>query len=135
MCCQKHTCVVVVETPANATIVKFPDNADIRDGRIRSILVRRSGDETLYTQSGAEVISDAAVAGATITLVNARNIQVFQGPMSILQRDYNAPEPYTVDPDAYGGIDLTRSQVALRSNDVDPTKAVEVVFEYECRHC
>ena len=135
MCCQKHTCVVVVETPASATIVKFPDNADIRDGKIRSILVRRSGDETLYSQSGAELIGDAAVAGATIMLVNARNIQVLVAPMSMLQRDFNAPEPYNVDPDAYGGIDLTRSQVALRSSDVDADKAVEVVFEYECKHC
>lgn len=135
MCCQKHTCIVVVETPANATVVKFPDNADIRDGKIRSILVRRSGDETLYTQSGAEVIADSAVAGATITLVNARNIQVLVAPLSMLQRDFNSPEPYPVDPDAYGGIDLTRSQVAIRTADVDADKAVEVVFEYECKQC
>jgi len=124
-----------VETPANASIVKFPDNADIRDGKILSILVRRSGDETLYTQTGAEVVADSVIAGATITLVNARNVNVFVGPMSMLQRDYNSPEPFHVNPNAYGGIDLTRSQVAIRTADIDADKAIEVVFEYECKHC
>ena len=111
------------------------DIAEIRDGRIRSIWLRRSGSATLLTRLGTTVAADTVIDTAHLTLVNQKTKQVMVIPLSTLQRDYNAPEPFAVDPDVYDGIDLSRSTITLSTSAAgyNATHAIEIMFEYECR--
>lgn len=136
-CCKGHSCTKTIETPTSGNIVKFPDVAEIRDGKIKSITMRRMGSLTGYSSTGATLAADTVIAGAHMQLVNANNRIVMQIPLMQLQRDYNAPEPYQCDPNVFAGIDLSRTQIIINTSAAgySATAVIEMTFEYNCEDC
>jgi hypothetical protein len=138
MCNRPHTCFKTQEVTTNAAIVKLVDVAEIRESRLRSIMLRRLGSATGISATGATLAPDSVIATAHLVLVNSRNVQVMNPmPMQLLQRDYNFPEPYQLDPAVYAGIDLSRSYIILSTSAAgySATNVIELVFEYECDVC
>lgn len=138
MCNRPHTCFKTQEVVTSAAIVKLVDVAEIRESRLRSIMLRRMGSATGISATGATLAPDSVIATAHLVLVNSRNVQVMNPmPLQLLQRDYNFPEPYQLDPAVYAGIDLSRSYIILSTSAAgySATNVIELVFEYECDVC
>lgn len=138
MCCTKHTCFKTQEVPTAASNIKLTDITEIRESRLRSIMLRRMGALTGVSASGATLAPDTVIATAHLVLVNSRNVQVMNPiPLQLLQRDYNYPEPYQLDPNVYAGIDLSRSYILLSTSAAgySATNVIELVYEYECEVC
>lgn len=139
MCCSKpHTCFKTQEVTTSGPNIKLIDVAEIRESRLRSIMLRRLGSAVGISASGATLAPDSVIATAHLVLVNSRNVQVMNPiPLQLLQRDYNAPEPYALDPAVYAGIDLSRSYIILSTSAAGytSTAVIELVFEYECEIC
>lgn len=138
--CKGHSCIKTIEVVTSGSVVKLPDSADIRDGKIKSIMLRRLGDTygEALSATGATVAADTVIATAHLTLVNAKNNQIMNPmPLTLLQRDYNNPEPFQVNPDVYSGIDLSRSSIVLSTSatDYSATDVIELVFEFDCPNC
>lgn len=101
-------------------------------------MLRRLGSATGISATGATLAADSVIATAHLVLVNSRNVQVMNPiPLQLLQRDYNFPEPYQLDPAVYAGIDLSRSYIILSTSAAgySATAVIELVFEYECDIC
>lgn len=133
-----HTCIKTISVVTAGASNQIPDSADIRDGKIRSIMLRRLGGATGKDVNGANLAPDTVIATAHLLLVNAKNLQIMNPiPLQLLQRDYNSPEPFQVNQDVYSGIDLTRSKVVLSTAAAgySATDVVELVFEYDCPNC
>lgn len=127
-----------MEVTINASNIKLVDIAEIRDSRLKSVMLRRLGSLVGISASGATLAPDSVIATAHLVLVNSRNVQVMNPiPLQLLQRDYNAPEPYSLDPAVYAGIDLSRSYILLSTSAAGyvSTNVIELVFEYECVTC
>jgi len=138
MCNRPHTCFKTQEVVTSAAIVKLVDVAEIRESRLRSIMLRRMGSATGISATGATLAPDSVIATAHLVLVNSRNVQVMNPmPLQLLQRDYNFPEPYQLEPAVYAGIDLSRSYIILSTSAAgySATNVIELVFEYECDVC
>lgn len=138
MCNRPHTCFKTQEVVSSAAIVKLVNVAEIRESRLRSIMLRRMGSATGISATGATLAPDSVIATAHLVLVNSRNVQVMNPmPLQLLQRDYNFPEPYQLDPAVYAGIDLSRSYIILSTSAAgySATNVIELVFEYECDVC
>ena len=138
MCgCNSHSCIKTIETVTSSSVIKMPDSAEIRDGKIRSISLRRLGGASATSITGNVLAADTVISTAHLTLVNAKNVNVMIIPLSLLQRDYNSPEPYKVDPEVYSGIDLSRSTITLSTSAAgySATAVIELVFEYNCPVC
>lgn len=116
--------------------LSLPDVAEIRDGYIRSIWLRRSGTATLLTRLGTTVAADTVIDTAHLTLVNQRSNQMMIIPLSTLQRDFNSPEPFATDENLYAGIDLSRSSIVLSTGATgyNAAHAIELIFEYDCKN-
>ncbi len=136
-CCKGHSCTKTVETPTSGSIIKLPDVAEIRDGKIKSISIRRMGSLTGYSATGATLAADTVIAGAHVQFINAKNRIVMQMPLMQLQRDYNSPEPYQCNPDVFDGIDLSRTIINLNTGAAgySATAVIELTFEYNCEDC
>lgn len=136
-CCKGHSCTKTIETVTSGSIIKFPDVAEIRDGKIKSITMRRMGSLTGYSATGATLAADTVIAGAHMQLINANNRIIQQIPLMQLQRDYNSPEPYQTDPNIFAGIDLSRTIINLNTSAAgySATAVIEMTFEYDCENC
>lgn len=126
-----------MEVVTSASIIGLTDIAEIREGKLRGLWLPRSGSATLYTKSGLVVAADSVIAGAHLILANSNNTQVMVIPMISLQRDYNSPEPFDLDPETYDGIDLSRSSIMLNTSasGYNAAHAIELVFSYEKKVC
>ena len=126
-----------MEVVTASQIIGLTDISEIREGRLRGLWLPRSGSATLYTKSGLVVAADSVIAGAHLTLANSNNTQVMVIPLISLQRDYNSPEPFELDPDVYDGIDLSRSSIMLNTSasGYNAAHAIEIVFSYEKITC
>lgn len=133
MCKNCHECFITLTTLTDAATVALPDSARIRNGKVTSVFLRRSGSATLKTAAGIVVASDAVIGTAHLTLKNTNGEDITSPiPLSSLQRDYNNPEPLCV---SWRNIDLTQSSIALDLAAATATQAIEVVFGLECKHC
>jgi len=127
-----------MEVTISGSNVKLVDIAEIRESKLRSVMLRRLGSLVGISASGATLAPDTVIATAHLVLVNRRNVQVMNPiPLQLLQRDYNAPEPYALDPAVYAGIDLSRSYILLSTSAAGyvATNVIELVFEYQCETC
>jgi hypothetical protein len=132
MCnCCTHKCFITLQAVTSATQIQLPDNSRIRNGRVTSIALRRSGSATLKTITGATVAADSVIATANMFLVTLGGEQICAPiPLSFLQRDYNAPEPLKVN---WQQIDLTQSTITL--TPANATDVVEIIFGLDCDFC
>lgn len=138
-CCKGHSCIKTIEVITSAAVVKMPDSADIRDGKIKSIMLRRLGGVSgALSATGATLAPDTVISTAHLILVNAKNNQIMNPmPLTLLQRDYNSPEPFQVNPEVYSGIDLSRSSITLSTAAAgySASAVIELVFEFDCPIC
>lgn len=137
-CSSLHRCFKTQEVIISASNVKLVDVAEIRESRLRSIMLRRLGSLVGVSATGATLAPDTVIATAHLVLVNSRNVQIMNPiPLQLLQRDYNAPEPYQLDPAVYAGVDLSRSYILLSTGAAGyvASNVIELVFEYECDIC
>lgn len=135
-CCKGHACSEAIQVVTATANLKLPDSAEIRDGKIKSITLRRLGSDTGLSATGGNLAADTVISTAHLTLINAKNVQVMKSmPLSLLQRDYNNPEPYQVNPDVFSGIDLSRSSITLDTGATGylATDVIELIFEYDCQ--
>jgi len=134
MCQQKHRFITTIQVTTNGGNLRLPDVAEIRDGNIRSIWLRRAAGGTLITRMGDTVAADTVIATAHLTLVNQKMVQVAIIPLQSLQRDFNSPEPLATDENVYAGVDLSRSSIVLDTNAAgySATAVIEIMFEYDC---
>lgn len=131
MCCPKHKCFITLTVPTTSTQITLPDSSRIRNGKVTSIFMRRSGSATLKAANGATVAADSVVATANITLNNLNGEQILAPfPLSALQRDYNSPEPLAV---SWQQIDLTQSVITL--TPANATDVIEIIFGLDCDFC
>lgn len=132
MCnCNKHQCFITLQALTSANQISLPDSSRIRNGRVTSIFVRRSGSLTLKSSTGADVASDSVIGTASLMLNNLNGEQILAPlPLSSLQRDYNSPEPLHVN---WKQIDLTQSVITL--TPANATDVVEVIFGLDCDFC
>lgn len=127
-----------MEVVISGSNIKLVDIAEIRESKLMSVMLRRLGSLVGISATGATLAPDTVIATAHLVLVNSRNVQVMNPiPLQLLQRDYNAPEPYALDPAVYAGIDLSRSYILLSTSAAGyvPTNVIELVFEYACETC
>ena len=134
MCCNKaHQCFITLQTLTSAATVSLPDSARIRNGKVTSIFLRRSGTLTLKTAQGTTVASDAVIGTAHLTLKDLNGNELTSPiPLSSLQRDFNAPEPLHV---MYEGIDLMQSTIVLDFAAATATQCIEIIFGLDCAQC
>lgn len=117
----------------NSSNISLPDSTRIRDNTVTSVLLRRSGSLTLKTAKGTVIASDAIVGTAHITFKNTNGKEVTAPiPLSVLQRDYNSPDPLCVN---WKNIDLTQTTIVLDGAAATATQAFEIVFGVECDAC
>lgn len=127
-----------MEVVISGSNIKLVDIAEIRESRLLSVMLRRLGSLVGISATGATLAPDTVIATAHLVLVNSRNVQVMNPiPLQLLQRDYNSPEPYQLDPAVYAGIDLSRSYILLSTSAAGyvATNVIELVFEYQCETC
>lgn len=137
-CNCKHRCFKTQEVTISSSIVKLVDVAEIRDSRLNSVMLRRLGSLVGVSATGATLAPDTVIATAHLVLVNSRNVQIMNPiPLQLLQRDYNYPEPYALDPAVYAGVDLSRSYIILSTSAAGyvNTNVIELVFGYQCETC
>lgn len=127
-----------MEVTISQSIVQLIDIAQIRDSNLNSIMLRRLGSLVGISATGATLAPDSVIATAHLVLVNSRNVQIMNPiPLQLLQRDYNYPEPYDLDPGVYAGVDLSRSYIILSTSAAGyvATNVIELVFGYQCETC
>lgn len=127
-----------MEVVISGSNIKLVDIAEIRESRLLSVMLRRLGSLVGISATGATLAPDTVIATAHLVLVNSRNVQVMNPiPLQLLQRDFNAPEPYQLDPVVYAGVDLSRSYILLSTSAAGyvATNVIELVFEYQCETC
>jgi len=127
-----------MEVVISGSNIKLVDIAEIRESRLLSVMLRRLGSLVGISATGATLAPDTVIATAHLVLVNSRNVQVMNPiPLQLLQRDFNAPEPYQLDPAVYAGVDLSRSYILLSTSAAGyvATNVIELVFEYQCETC
>ncbi len=127
-----------MEVTISQSIVKLVDIAEIRESSLNSIMLRRLGSLVGISATGATLAPDSVIATAHLVLVNSRNVQIMNPiPLQLLQRDYNYPEPYELDPRVYAGVDLSRSSIILSTSAAgySADDVIELVFGYQCETC
>ena len=127
-----------MEVTISGSNLKLIDIAEIRESRLLSVMLRRLGSLVGISATGATLAPDTVIATAHLVLVNSRNVQIMNPiPLQLLQRDFNAPEPYQLDPAVYAGVDLSRSYILLSTSAAGyvNTNVIELVFEYQCETC
>lgn len=135
MCnCCAHKCFITLSAIAASGNIQFPDSARIRDGRITSVNVRRSGAATLKNESQQVLVPDTVVNTAYLVVKNKNGTEIFKGPLSMLQRDYNAPEPLRVN---WQGVDPTQSNIIFDTTAAGyaATQVFEITFGLDCDDC
>jgi len=134
MCNKCHKCFISVSTQTPTTgSTTLPDNQQINKGVITSIQMRRSGSLTLKNATGATVATDAVVGTAHITLKNSDGKQIFAPlPLSVLQRDFNAPDPLCVNIE---GVDLAQSTINYDGAAATAAHVFELIFGIACDKC
>ena len=131
MCCKKHQCFITLISITNANQISLPDSSRIRNGKVTSIMMRRSGSLTLKTANGATVASDATIGTASIVVKDLNGNEITAPlPLSVLQRDYNSPEPLAVN---WSSVDLTQTVITIAP--ANATDAVEIIFGLDCDTC
>ena len=133
MCCKPNQCFITIEALTNSAQISLPQSNRIQEGRVTSIMLRRSGSATLKSYTGNTLASDAVIATAHIRLKKLDGSEVTSPiPLSSLQRDFNSPDPLLVD---WKNIDLTQSQIVLDFSVATATHVVEVIFGLDCTNC
>lgn len=135
MCCCKHKCFITLETLTNAANVTLPDNSRIRDGKITSILLRRADGGTLKSPLGRTLAADTVIATAHATFRNKNGLAITDPvPLSMLQRDYNSPEPLAV---SWTDVDPTQTTIVIDTGAAGYNAAhvIEIVFGLDCDQC
>ena len=131
MCGCKHQCFITLQTLTNSTQISLPDSSRIRNGRVTSIMMRRSGSLTLKTAQGTTVASDATIGTGSIVVKDLNGNEITAPlPLSVLQRDYNEPEPLAVN---WSSVDLTQTVITI--TPANATDAVEIIFGLDCDTC
>lgn len=134
MCCnKKHKCFITLLTLTNGANIGLPDSNRIREGKITSVFLRRSGTLTLKAYNGATVATDAVVGTAHMTLKDKNGMEITSPiPLSSLQRDFNSPEPIAVD---WSNIDPTQTAIVLDGAAATASHVIEIIFGLECNNC
>lgn len=131
MCCKKHQCFITLQTTTNSTQISLPDSSRIRNGKVTSIMLRRSGTLTLKSATGATLASDATIGTASIVVKDLNGNEITAPlPLSVLQRDYNSPEPLAVN---WASVDLTQTTITIIP--ANATDVVEIIFGLDCDTC
>ena len=133
MCCKHHKCFITVEALTSSGSVNLPDSTRIRNGKVTSIQLRRSGALTLKTSKGVTVATDAVIGTGHLILKDSNGTEITSPlPLSSLQRDYTSPEPLAV---SWVNVDLTQSNIVFDASVVNAAHAVEITFGLDCDNC
>jgi hypothetical protein len=134
MCCKKHSCFITISVPARASVVTFPSNKRIEDGKVTSISIRRVPSGTATDKNGNTLAVDAVIAGAHFSFVTKDGKEVADFPARLIERDFNAPEPLQVE---WTDLDLTQSRIIipLTATGYNAAHVIEATFGLECDTC
>lgn len=125
---------MVQSVTTSSNNLPLPDSSRIRNGKVRSLQIRRAGSATLYDINGATLAADSVVAGAHLIVNNANGFNIAPIPLQTLQRDYNNPEPMRVK---WLNIDPTQCRIVLNTaaSGYSATAVIELLWELECDEC
>lgn len=130
MCCTDKN-ILTAEVVTSASILQLPTSANdrIKNSRLTSVWVPRSGTTTLKTPLGATVAADTVLATAYLSLKDINGKEIIQIPFWQIMRDYNSPEPLRL---ALDNVDLTQSTIKLdtTATGYNAAHAILITFGY-----
>jgi hypothetical protein len=135
MCNCKHQCTITLSTPTNGASLNLPDSSRIRDGVVSYIALRKAGGATLKNVNGQTLAADTVVNTAHLKVVNKNGFAICDPiPLSFLQRDANAPDPYPVK---WQEVDPTQCVITLDTGagGYSATAVIEIIFGIDCQAC
>lgn len=132
-CCSTKCTVVLLATAATGNIT-LPESNRLRNGRVRSVSMRRLNGVTAKANNGATLVPDTVTISAHLSLLSANGTEIWQMPLQNLQRDFNSPEPLRCD---IRNIDPTQSTIIFDTGAAgwDATQVFEIMFELDCNDC
>lgn len=132
MCCTCDKNILTAEVTTSGGILQLPTSANdrIKQSRLTSVWVPRSGTTTLKSPLGATVAADTVLATAYLSLKDVNGKEVIQLPFWQIMRDYNAPAPLKLCLD---NVDLTQSTIRLdtTATGYNAAHAIVIVFGYD----
>ena len=89
----------------------------------------------MKTINGTTIAPDTVINNCHLVVKNASGVEITAPlPLSVLQRDYNAPEPLCV---SWQGIDPQQTEITIDTSAAgySASHAIEIIFGIECSTC
>lgn len=133
MCQKCHKCFITVLQKTTDANINLPSNNRLEKGVITSIMLRKSGANTLKAYDGTTVASDAVINTAHLRVKNQNGMELTAPiPLSTLQRDVNNPEPLCV---RWENIDPAQCSINMDGSIINSAHSIEIVFGLDCESC